>query len=95
VTVNGSLSHRLPNNIHLSFLSQDNERLLFGLDQAGILAAAGSACSASNEEPSHVLKAIGLSDNEARSSLRFTMGRATVEHDIQQAIRTLSHLLHS
>lgn len=86
--VNGSRKHRLPNNVHLTLAGKDNERLLIQLEQAGILAAAGSACSASDEEPSHVLRAIGLSDAEARASLRFTMGRGTtpamIEHTVQQ-----------
>ncbi|HWB39367.1 MAG TPA: cysteine desulfurase family protein, partial [Candidatus Saccharimonadales bacterium] len=54
--INGSQKTRLPNNVHLTIPGQDNERLLIQLDEAGIQAAAGSACSASDEEPSHVLK---------------------------------------
>ena len=75
--INGSLKYRLPNNVHVTLPGQDNERLLIKLEEAGILAAAGSACSASDEESSHVLKAIGLNDADARASLRFTMGRGT------------------
>src|SRR5581483_10807854 len=60
--INGSLKHRLPNNVHVTLAGQDNERLLIRLEEAGVLAAAGSACSASHEEPSHVLRAMGLSD---------------------------------
>lgn len=93
VVINGSLKHRLPNNIHITIAGRDNERLLIQLDEAGILAAAGSACSASNEEPSHVLRAIGLSDADARSSLRFTIGRDTSEADINQLLKTLDELV--
>ncbi len=91
--LNGSKSQRLPNNIHLTIAGQDNERLLMALDEAGIMCAAGSACSASNEEPSHVLRALGRSDAEAQSSLRITMGRHTTEEDVLTAIRTLTDLL--
>lgn len=91
--LNGSKSHRLANNLHFTFPGQDNERLLMALDEAGIICAAGSACSASNEEPSHVLRAIGLSDQEAQSSLRFTMGQATTEADIQRTVQVLATLV--
>lgn len=91
--INGSRKNRLPNNIHVTFPGQDNERLIFQLDAAGILCAAGSACSASSEEPSHVLKAMGKSDEEAQSSLRFTMGYQTTETDVDQAISTLQEVM--
>lgn len=91
--INGSRKHRLPNNVHLTFPGQDNERLIFQLDEAGILCAAGSACSADSGEPSHVLRAMGLSDAAAQSSLRFTMGRHTTEADIRHATVTLQKLL--
>ena len=91
--VNGARKQRLPNNIHLTFPEHDNERLLIQLDEAGIMAAAGSACSASDEEPSHVLKAIGLSDAEAQASLRFTLGRQTTETQIAQTIQALHDLI--
>lgn len=88
--VNGSLKKRLPNNVHITIPSTDNERLIFQLDAAGIMAAAGSACSAGNDEPSHVLKAMGFSDQDARSSLRFTMGRNTTKSDIDYVVAALS-----
>ena len=87
--INGSRKHRLPNNVHLTLPGHDNERLLIQLDEAGIMAAAGSACSASSEEPSHVLAAIGLSDPEARASLRITLGRPTSAADIERTIHQL------
>lgn len=91
--LNGSKSRRLPNSVHLTFPGHDNERLLMQLDEAGIMAAAGSACSASNEEPSHVLKALGLSEADAQSSLRFTLGRQTNEQHIKTLAGTLAQLL--
>ena len=93
IIVNGSRKHRLPNNVHVTVPSQDNERLLIALDEAGIMAAAGSACMASSEEPSHVLKAMGISDADAQASLRFTMGRGTSERDIRTTVDVLSNLV--
>jgi len=91
--INGSRRHRLPNNVHLTVLGQDNERLLIQLDEAGILAAAGSACNAGDQRPSETLKAIGLSDAEAGASLRFTMGRTTTPEMVGHVVKVLSSLL--
>jgi cysteine desulfurase len=91
--INGSQKHRLPNNVHLTLPGQDNERLLVELDEQGILAAAGSACSATSDEPSHVLRAMGISDADAQASLRLTMGRSTTEADIHTLINTLAELV--
>lgn len=85
--------HIIPNNVHITLPGQDNERLMMLLDEAGIVCAAGSACSASSDEPSHVLKAIGLSDKEAQSSLRFTMGRSNTENDIRLTVDTLAKII--
>lgn len=93
VVVNGSTKRRLPNNVHITLPGQDNERLLFALDEHGIQAAAGSACSASSEEASHVLHALGLSDEAARASLRFTMGRQTTEEQLSTVVKTLAAIL--
>lgn len=90
--INGSHKFRLPNNIHVTFPNVDNERLLIQLDKAGIMAAAGSACSASDNTPSHVLRAIGLSDDNAQSSIRITMGRKTTEAEVNQVLAALAHL---
>ena len=92
VVINGSLKRHLPNNVHVTFPGKDNERLLIQLDEVGVQAAAGSACSASSEEPSHVLKAIGLTDEEAQSSLRFTLGRQTTIEMIRHTVELLSNL---
>jgi cysteine desulfurase len=91
--IRGSRKLRLPNNVHCTIPGTDNERLLIQLDEAGILAAAGSACSASNDTPSHVLRAIGLTDEEARASLRFSMGRATTAEQVDYVVDTLQHLV--
>lgn len=95
VWINGSTKRRLPNNIHLTFPGKDNERLLFALDNLGIMVATGSACSASSDDPSSALKAIGLSDAEAQSSLRITMGRHTSEKNVKETVQTLIKLVNS
>lgn len=91
--INGSIKSRLPNNVHITIPGKDNERLIFGLDNAGIVCAAGSACSASKAESSHVLRSLGLSDELARSSLRFTFGRQTEADDIQRTVKVLAKLV--
>lgn len=90
VIINGSRKSRLPNNVHATIPGQDNERLLILLDEVGILAAAGSACSASDEEPSHVLRAMGVDEADVRASLRFTMGQATTPAMVRQAVKALA-----
>lgn len=89
IIINGSRKHRLPNNVHLTVPGADNERLLMELDEQGVQVATGSACSASSEDPSHVLKAIGLSDADARSSLRITFGRQTDEAAMEALLSAL------
>jgi len=93
VIINGSRKTRLPNNVHITIPGQDNERVLIELDEAGVLAAAGSACSASNEEPSHVLRAMGISDDDAQASLRFSMGRQTDEESIRRTVDILKSIV--
>jgi cysteine desulfurase len=91
--INGSTEFRLPNNIHLTIPGADNERLMMELDEQGFMVATGSACSASSDEPSHVLRAVGLSDQDARSSLRITMGRDTTEESLTNLLKTLKNLV--
>lgn len=75
VTVNGSMEHRLPNNINISIDGISGDALLFNLDLKGICASSGSACSSGSLEPSHVLTAIGVPEKLAKSSLRITLGK--------------------
>ncbi len=91
--LNGSVKYRLPNNIHITIPGADNERLLMELDEKGIQVATGSACSASSGEPSHVLAVLGLSDADARSSLRISFGRQTASADIHALVDTLVSLV--
>ena len=93
ITINGSLHNRVVNNVHATFHGKDNERLLMELDERGVMCAVGSACSASKDTPSHVLKAIGLSDELARSSLRFSLGRQTDQDSVDYLIKQLREIL--
>jgi cysteine desulfurase len=83
-------NRRIANNVHVTFPGKDNERILMELDEAGVQVATGSACSASNDEPSHVLKAMGLSDEAAQSSIRITLGRYTTEQSIENLLQLLA-----
>jgi cysteine desulfurase len=78
--VNGSLEHRLTNNLNVSFQGISGESLLLGIDD--ICVSAGSACSSGSEEPPYVLVALGLDPDLARASLRFGLGRTTTEAEI-------------
>lgn len=93
IVVNGPSKNRSPNNLHLTFPGVDNERLIMQLDEFGVQVAAGSACSASSEQPSHVLAAIGLSDEAAQASLRLTLGRQTTSADISKVITSFKKAL--
>lgn len=90
---NGPAKRRLPNNVSLTIPGQDNERLVMLLDERGIMCATGSACSASKEESSHVLRAIGMDDETARATLRFSMGRGTTKNDVTLTVKTLAQIV--
>lgn len=83
VRVNGSQEYRLAGNLNLSFQLVDAAALLTMLPDLAL--STGSACSSANPEPSHVLKELGLSDKEARSSVRFGLGRFTTEEEVEFA----------
>jgi cysteine desulfurase len=88
--LNGSLESRLPNNVNFTFLGINGEDLLIKLDEDGILASTGSACSANLQKESHVLKAIGLNHEEISGSIRFTLGIQNTKEDIEKAIIILN-----
>jgi len=89
VKVNGDRSRRVWNTSNLTFRGAGGEALVIALDLQGIECSTGAACSSGAVEPSHVLKAIGLSDDEARSSLRISLGRFTTAAETDEAIRVL------
>jgi cysteine desulfurase len=76
----------LPNNVNVSVGGIQGETILLSLDVLGVAASAGSACTTGNTEPSHVLRAMGLSDEACRSALRFTVGRGNSIEQIDDAI---------
>ncbi|WP_374430341.1 IscS subfamily cysteine desulfurase [Ideonella dechloratans] len=83
VIVNGDLNQRIPHNLNMSFTFVEGESLLMGIK--GVAVSSGSACTSASLEPSYVLRALGLSDEVAHSSIRFSMGRFTTEQDIDRA----------
>ncbi|MBI3307332.1 MAG: aminotransferase class V-fold PLP-dependent enzyme [Candidatus Omnitrophica bacterium] len=86
IQINGLRAPRLPNTTSILFKHVDGEGLLLALDQKGICASTGSACMSGSPEPSYVLKAMGLSDDEAHASIRFSFGRFTKESDIDTGV---------
>lgn len=89
--INGG-KHRAPHIISLSIPGSDNETLMMQLDEAGIQVATGSACSASSDEPSHTLAALGLSDEIARSTIRLSLGAQTTQADLDTFLEVLTQL---
>ncbi len=88
-TVNGSRDHRLPHTTNISFADVDGEALLAGLGK-DVALSSGSACTSASMEPSYVLKALGLPDDLAHSSLRLGLGRWTTAEEIDYAISRIS-----
>jgi cysteine desulfurase len=84
-SVNGDTHHRLPNVTNISFKYTDSQGLMLGFNK-NIAVSSGSACTSATTEPSHVLQALGLDDNMAHASLRFSLGRFTTEEEIDYAI---------
>ena len=88
--VNGSREHRLPHVVNISFRYVEGEALLLGLNK-NIALSSGSACTSASLEPSYVLKALGLGDDLAHSSLRFGLGRFTTEEEIDYTIEQVKN----
>jgi cysteine desulfurase len=87
--VNGAVAPRVPNTTNISFERVEAESLLIALDLEGIAVSTGSACSSGTLEPSHVLKAMGLSAARAQSSLRFSLGRGNTEAEVERVLDVL------
>jgi cysteine desulfurase len=85
VYVNGSIEHRLPNVSNISFKDVESENLIIGINK-NIAVSSGAACTSASLEPSHVLKAMGVGDDLAHSSIRFSLGRFTTEEDVDYTI---------
>jgi len=91
--LNGHPSLRLANNINISFSRIEGEGILLHLDNFGIAASTGSACSSKSLEPSHVLLALGLSHIEAHGSLRLTLGKSNTEKDAEYVLKVLPKIV--
>ena len=87
--VNGDRSRRVANTTNMTFAGAEGESLVIALDLRGVACSSGSACSSGAVEPSHVLTAIGLTPEEGRSSVRFSLGRTTVDAEIDFAVNAV------
>jgi cysteine desulfurase len=92
--LNGHAERRLPGNINVSFEYVEGESMLLLLDDAGVCASTGSACTSGSLAPSHVLLAIGLSPEVAHGSLRLTLGRVNDEKDVDYVLEVLPGIVH-
>ncbi len=87
IYVNGSMEHRVPHNLNVSFNYVEGESLIMAVKELAV--SSGSACTSASLEPSYVLRALGRNDELAHSSIRFTLGRGTTEEEIDFAVQLL------
>ncbi|AHV91847.1 IscS subfamily cysteine desulfurase [Bordetella holmesii] len=87
VYVNGSMEHRVPHNLNISFNYVEGESLIMAIKELAV--SSGSACTSASLEPSYVLRALGRNDELAHSSIRFTLGRFTTEQEVDFAVELL------
>lgn len=92
-SVNGSMNQRLPNNAHFSFLGVKGEDIIVKLNEFGIAASTGAACSSNKARPSHVLKAMGLSLLEIEGSLRITLGYQNTLNEVESVVAALEETI--
>src|SRR5205814_8782468 len=92
VAINGACAERLPNTSNVTFRGGAAEAIVIALDLAGIAASTGSACSSGRVEPSRVLLAMGLSPDEAKSTVRFSLSRFTTEMEIEVTVAALADI---
>jgi cysteine desulfurase len=92
--LNGHRKNRLPHNVNIAFAGIEGESLVVGLDLFGIAISSGSACSTGDEEPSHVLRSLGLPDQYLNGAIRLSLGRTNAEEDIPFVIEKLFGLVH-
>ena len=93
IKINGSMEHRLPGNSNISFKGVNGSELLMKLDEKGICASAGSACSSGSSMPSHVLTAIGLPSEYAEGTLRVTFGDKNTKEDVEYLVENLAQIV--
>ena len=90
VSLNGHSTRRIPGHLSISIEGIDGEALLMNLDTQGISASAGAACSSGAVKISGVLRAIGLSDDEAIGTVRITFGRKNIEEDVEFVVQAIN-----
>ena len=93
VTINGSEAPRVPNTSSVTFRDADAEGIVIGLDLNGVAVSTGAACSSGRVEPSHVLLAMGLTADEARSTIRFSLSRFTTGEEIDRAVELVREIV--
>lgn len=93
ITINGATAERLPNTSNITFHGADAEGIVIGLDLNGVAVSTGSACSSGRVEPSRVLLAMGLSADEARSTVRFSLSRFTTIEDVDRAAEVVREVV--
>ena len=89
--INGSMEHRLPHNLNISFAYVEGESLLMGINDVAV--SSGSACTSASLEPSYVLKALGAGDDLAHSSIRFGLGRWSTEEEVDYVVDKLTDVV--
>jgi cysteine desulfurase len=89
IYVNGDLEQRIPGNLNISFAHVEGESLMMGIK--GLSVSSGSACTSASLEPSYVLRALGVEEEMAHTSLRIGLGRFTTEHEVDTAVTELVH----
>jgi cysteine desulfurase len=93
IAINGAAARRLPNTSSVTFQGADAEGIVIGLDLQGVAVSTGSACSSGRVEPSHVLRAMGLSDDGARSTVRLSLSRMTTSAEIGRVLAVLKEVV--
>jgi len=91
--LNGHPNKRLPNNVNISFVNIEGESMLLLLNEKGICASTGSACSSASLEPSHVIVALGLPHELGHSSIRFSLGKDTTKQDIDYVLEKIQPIV--
>jgi cysteine desulfurase len=89
IYVNGDLEQRIPGNLNISFAHVEGESLMMGIKNLSV--SSGSACTSASLEPSYVLRALGVEEEMAHTSLRIGLGRFTTEHEVDTAVEELVH----
>jgi cysteine desulfurase NifS len=91
--LNGHPEHRLPNTLNMTLPGMRGESLVLFMDRRGVYFSSGSACKSGNPDPSHVLTAMGLSDDDAHCAIRLTLGVGTTEEDVDYVLESLRQII--